>query len=197
MPGAKIKTLEDPEYVNHNDSRFSRPPVNLFTGAKILPKGEGTYSLPNCYDNIFGTQMGPKEMIDTVMGVLDETSKIVRAYNFGNARNLNGVSMKIEEADDQDIWKFGLNEWSANFDFYPWSPGVLRHMGLNEDCKNGSSLCFEIEGNIAGISFPKHASIHPYLKLIESTNFEEALLPDRGSFATICFDGKFKENLNT
>ncbi len=186
MPGAKIKNLEEPEYVNYNDSRFSRPPVNRISGAKILPTGKDTYNLPNCYDNIFGIQMGYENI------GLDETSKIVKTYNFGNASNLNGVSIKIGDPEAQNIWSYGCNEWSAEFDFYPWSPGVLSYSFKNEDWKNKSFLCFEIEGYIAGISLPKHSSIHPYLVLINSTDFKEALMPDRGGFATVCFDGNFK-----
>jgi hypothetical protein len=63
----------------------------------------------------------------------------------------------------------------------------------NKDVKNESSLLFEIQGYTAGTSLPKFSSIHPYMTLIELTNNEEALRP-KGEFATVCYDGKFKES---
>jgi hypothetical protein len=143
--------------------------------------------LPTCYE-----AFKPLKIFESMQN--EEKSKLVKTYNFGSARNLNGVSVKIEETQSQNLWTFWGGEWSAEFDFYPWMPGVIGSMCTHKDIKNESNLMFEIKGSIAGVSYPKLSSIHPYTALIDSTSRREALQSSGGEYATVCFGGNFKEN---
>lgn len=181
--------------LTHNwHGEFCKETYAVMPGSNTKTLEEPSYvdynNLPNCYDAF-------KERRGSDNTNLNQPAKLVKTYNFGEAVNLNGVSIKVEETENQDVWKSNSSEWAAEFDFYPWSPGVLSHMALNKDVKNESSLFFEINGNIAGVSVAKFSSIHPYQTLIASTDFEEAMRPSYGQFATVCYDGKFKENPNS
>lgn len=115
--------------------------------------------LPDCYNAFKCKNINP-----------DEPSRLVKTYGFGEARNLNGVSITIEETEDQTVWKYADSQWSANFVFFPWAPGVLSDTALTKDVQNPSSLRIEVRGDVFGL--PRAKYDHNYLYLQPETDGE-------------------------